>query len=74
MQTMGGEVSECLRYWGPPRIRGLNRNTGRWDESASGNMGFPIVFSSAKCLQEALEILKENNDWISVVISLLNLG
>ncbi|KAJ3191314.1 hypothetical protein HK101_007893, partial [Irineochytrium annulatum] len=34
-----GEVDECKRYWGPPRLEGVNLGSGDPDESANASAG-----------------------------------
>ncbi|KAJ3415168.1 hypothetical protein HDV05_005448 [Chytridiales sp. JEL 0842] len=73
-QAVGnGEVNECMRYWGPPRLMGLNGNSGEWDESASISAGSGWVLEGIQGMLNCLAVLKEKDDLLGVLGCLLNI-
>ncbi|KAJ3280979.1 hypothetical protein HDU76_009039, partial [Blyttiomyces sp. JEL0837] len=74
IQAVGaGEVNECLRYWGPPRLAGMNLNSGEWDESASIVAGASWVRDVISIMLEQMRVLKETGDLLGVLTALLNI-
>ncbi|KAJ3218849.1 hypothetical protein HDU67_003804 [Dinochytrium kinnereticum] len=67
-----GEVDECKRYWGPPRLTGVNLESGEPDESASRNAGANWVEEGLKGLNEQIIEMKKRNDIFGVLTSLQN--
>lgn len=75
LQAVGtGEVNECMRYWGPPRLKGVNLNSGEWDESASISAGSQWVLQGIQIMLEQLKVLKEKNDIFGILTTLLNIA
>jgi tetratricopeptide (TPR) repeat protein len=74
-QAVGsGEVTECMRYWGPPRLSSLNANSQEWDESASISAGSAWVLEGIQGMLNMMAILKEKDDLLSVLCCVLNIG
>ncbi|KAJ3102295.1 hypothetical protein HDU97_000652 [Phlyctochytrium planicorne] len=67
-----GEVDECKRYWGPPRLTGINLELGEPDESANRSAGSPWVEDGLKSLGEQIVEMKKRQDYFGVMTGLLN--
>ncbi|KAI9330212.1 hypothetical protein DFJ73DRAFT_97380 [Zopfochytrium polystomum] len=75
VQAVGaGEVNECMRYWGPPRLKGVNLSSGEWDEAANISVGSPWVCDGIQVILDELRIMKEKEDLFGVLTSLLNIA
>ncbi|KAI9343030.1 hypothetical protein DFJ73DRAFT_522536 [Zopfochytrium polystomum] len=75
LQAVGaGEVNECMRYWGPPRIKGFNLNSGEWDESASISAGSQWVRQGIQLILNELHGMANSADTLGVMTSLLNIA
>ncbi|KAJ1562857.1 hypothetical protein HK405_006817 [Cladochytrium tenue] len=75
LQAVGaGEVNECMRYWGPPRLKGVNSGSGEWDESASVSAGSVWASQGIKVMLLQLPILKQKDDLFGVLTCLMNIA
>ncbi|KAI8845619.1 hypothetical protein BJ741DRAFT_585303 [Chytriomyces cf. hyalinus JEL632] len=70
------EIDECSRYWGPPRIHGINVDPSSADPDtfASASIGANWINPGLKDLKACLEIFKEKDDLFSVLLTLVNLA
>ncbi|KAJ3111503.1 hypothetical protein HDU96_005656 [Phlyctochytrium bullatum] len=65
-------IDECRRYWGPPRLSGVNLHSGDVDESADRHGGEQWILEGLHTLNEQFDLLKDGHDINGALICLLN--
>ncbi|KAJ3071062.1 hypothetical protein HDU98_005885 [Podochytrium sp. JEL0797] len=77
-QAIGqAEVAECTRYWGPPRMRGINLDTGgraEPDTFANTHLGSVWAFPGLKGLRGAFLGMKDKNCLLGMLGAMVNMA
>ncbi|KAI8608994.1 hypothetical protein BC830DRAFT_1152804 [Chytriomyces sp. MP71] len=76
-QAIGAsEVEECTRYWGPPRLTGINMDPSVVDPDVFAAQSIGVAWSVAglKGLKETLLVFKEKDDLFGMLIALVNIA
>ncbi|KAJ3007781.1 UNVERIFIED_CONTAM: hypothetical protein HDU68_003350 [Siphonaria sp. JEL0065] len=70
------EVGECTRYWGPPRLKGINMDPSVADPDtfADASIGSVWAGPGLKGLKETFEVLKENDDLLGMLYAMVNMA
>ncbi|KAJ3298392.1 hypothetical protein HDU79_010978 [Rhizoclosmatium sp. JEL0117] len=77
-QAIGqAEVSECTRYWGPPRMKGVNlESTGAAEPDTFANVyiGSAWAYPGLKGLKSCFLLFKEKDDLLGMLNCMVNMA
>ncbi|KAJ3048645.1 hypothetical protein HK097_010354 [Rhizophlyctis rosea] len=68
------ELEACKRYWGPPRLDGVNIGEGAADEGAPEVAGKGMFDMGMVALYEEERVFRIHSDWTGLMCVWLNLG
>ncbi|KAJ3044325.1 hypothetical protein HDV00_002645 [Rhizophlyctis rosea] len=69
-----GQLEACKRYWGPPRLDGVNIGEGAVDEGAPEIAGKGMFDMGMVALYEEERVFRIHNDWHGLMCVWLNLA